>query len=110
MLAIVGGYIEPGETPLAAAQRELCEETGYTSNQWHSLGDYLVDPNRGVAHGYLFLARSARKEFDVKSDDLEEQQVVLLSRDELDEALSRGEFKILAWAATVSFALRLLSR
>src|SRR5574340_254833 len=28
-LAPVGGYIEPGEQPLGAAQRELLEETGY---------------------------------------------------------------------------------
>ncbi|NTU63361.1 MAG: NUDIX domain-containing protein, partial [Chloroflexi bacterium] len=28
-LATIGGYLEPGEEPLAAAQRELLEETGY---------------------------------------------------------------------------------
>jgi ADP-ribose pyrophosphatase len=109
MLALVGGYIEPGEAPLDAAQRELREETGYISDEWHSLGEYVVDPNRGVATGYLFLARHAHKEFDIDSDDLEEQKVVYLSRDELGESLSRGEFKILAWAAAVAFALRLIS-
>jgi ADP-ribose pyrophosphatase len=30
-LATVGGYLEPGEEPLAAAQRELREETGYAA-------------------------------------------------------------------------------
>src|SRR5512139_3112346 len=28
-LAPIGGYLEPGEEPLAAAKRELLEETGY---------------------------------------------------------------------------------
>ncbi|HSB65390.1 MAG TPA: NUDIX hydrolase [Anaerolineales bacterium] len=109
MLALVGGYIEPGETPLMTAQRELREETGYTSEDWQSLGDYVVDPNRGTATGHLFLARHARRMTSIDSDDLEDQEMLFLSRDELEAALLRGEFKILAWAATVSFALHRIS-
>src|SRR5512139_728419 len=33
-LAPVGGYLEPGEDPLVAAQRELLEETGYQAAEW----------------------------------------------------------------------------
>ncbi len=106
MLSLVGGYIKPGEAPLAAAQRELLEETGYVSGDWVTLGQFLVDPNRGVATGNLFLAREARKTGEIDSDDLEEQEVVMLSRQELEQALAEGEFKILAWAAAVAFALR----
>ncbi len=109
MLALVGGYIEPGETPQAAAQRELREETGYTSDEWHSLGEYVVDPNRGVATGYLFMARHARKQFLIQSDDLEEQEMLLLSRDEVENAINNGQFKVLAWAAAVALALRKLN-
>ena len=105
MLALVGGYIEPGETPLATAQRELREETGYIAEDWQSLGDYIVDPNRGTATGHLFLARRARQVTAIDSDDLEEQEMLFLSREELETALVQGEFKILAWAAAVSFAL-----
>ena len=70
------------------------------------MGEYLVDPNRGVATGYLFLAKGARYVGEIDSDDLEEQEIVMLSREELEQALEQGEFKILAWAAAVAFALR----
>ena len=38
--------------------------------------------------------------------DLEEQELVLLTRSEMEDALDRGEFKVLAWAAALAFALR----
>lgn len=108
MLALVGGYIKPEETPLQAAQRELREETGYESEDWLTLGEYLVDPNRGIASSHLFLARQAWLAGQIDSDDLEEQAEVRLNREELEKALEEGKFKILAWAAAVAFALRQL--
>lgn len=105
-LAVVGGYISDGEKPLEAAKRELREETGYESNDWVSLGSYLVDPNRGIATGHLFLARQARYVMPRNADDLEEQELLLLTQAELENALQNGEIKVLAWAAAVAFALR----
>lgn len=105
-LAVVGGYVDEGEEPLAAAQRELLEETGYESPDWVSLGSFIVDPNRGVANGHLFLARQARYVKPRDADDLEEQELLLLTREEIETALERGEVKVLSWAATIAFALR----
>jgi ADP-ribose pyrophosphatase len=104
-LAPVGGYIDPGEAPLAAAQRELLEEMGYEAAEWIDLGRYRVDANRGAGTGYLFLARGARWVAEPNADDLEEQQLLRLSRAELAAALAAGEFKVLAWAMTVAMAL-----
>lgn len=104
-LAVVGGYLEPGEDPLLAAQRELLEETGYVAEQWTALGRYAVDGNRGAGTAHLFLAREARRQQPIHADDLEEQELLLLTRLQLEDALSRGEFKVLPWAAAVALAL-----
>jgi ADP-ribose pyrophosphatase len=104
-LAVPGGYLEPGEDPLAAAQRELLEETGYVAAEWIPLGRYVVDGNRGSGHANLFLARRARWVQPVNADDLEEQELLLFSRQELEAALWNGEFKVLPWATAAAMAL-----
>lgn len=107
-LATVGGYLEPGEEPLAAAQRELLEETGYAASHWIELGHYPVDANRGVGTAHFFLARGARRVADRNADDLEEQHLLLLTRAEVEAALDADQFKVLPWAAVVALALRRL--
>jgi ADP-ribose pyrophosphatase len=104
-LAVVGGYLELGEEPLVAAQREVLEETGYTAPSWQALGRYAVDGNRGCGVAHLFLARQARWSRPIHADDLEEQELLLLTRAEVAHALRAGEFKIVSWAAVMALAL-----
>jgi ADP-ribose pyrophosphatase len=108
-LAPVGGMLEPGEAPLAAAQRELREEMGCEADEWVSLGGYLLDPNRGIATMHLFLALGARQVAEPDSDDLEDQQLLSLTRQEIEQALYAGEFKVLAWSTVVAMSLNYLS-
>ncbi len=107
-LALAGGYLEPGEEPLAAARRELREETGYEAPDWIPLGQYRVDANRGAGTGYLFLAQGAVRAGAVIPDDLEEQLLLYLSRAEVEAALEAAEFKVVSWTAAVALALRYL--
>ncbi len=109
-LAPVGGYLEPGEDPLAAAQRELLEETGYEAREWTALGQYVVDGNRGAGMAHLYLARGARRVADIHADDLEEQELLTLTRAGIEAALVAGEFKVLSWAAVMAFALQMIDR
>lgn len=109
-LAPIGGYLEPGEDPLTTAKREVLEELGYQAREWVSLGSYIVDPNRGPMVGNLFLARGAYRVQARNADDLEEQELLLLSRAEIESALDRGEFQVLAWQANVVLGLRYLNQ
>jgi len=109
-LAPVGGYLEPGEDQLVGAKRELLEETGYISDQWIKLGKYHVDANRGVGIAHLYLARAARQVQPRDADDLEEQQLLMMGRDDLEDALESGGFKVLAWTTVVVLGLRYLDQ
>lgn len=105
-LAPVGGYLEPGEVPLAAAKRELLEETGYVAGSWQALGSYWVDANRGAGQAHLFLAQGARKAAEPNADDLEEMELMLMDATAVGDALDAGEFKVAPWVAAVALALR----
>ncbi len=104
-LAVVGGYIEDGEDPETAARRELLEEGGLEAPEWISLGSYVVDANRGAGHAHFFLARGARQVAEPASDDLEHQEILMLTRAELEAALKKGLFQVLPWSCCVSLAL-----
>jgi ADP-ribose pyrophosphatase len=104
-LAPVGGYIEPGEEPLAAAKRELLEESGYEAAEWVSLGQYAVDGNRGAGVGHMFVAKGAIRVQEIKPDDLETQELVILKQEEIEAALKAGAFKVLSWATVMALAL-----
>lgn len=51
-----GGHIEPGETPMECARRELFEESGITDADIYPVCDYYGYDSIGSANGMVFLA------------------------------------------------------
>ena len=103
-LTLPAGSIEKDEDPLTAAQRELVEETGYASDHWQSLGTFVIHGNYGCCTGHLFRAQDARKVVEPESGDLEQMEIITMTRTEIADALRKGEIATMGTAALVAMA------
>ena len=101
-LEIPGGMVDEGEASLAAAQRELAEETGYSGGTWHCLG--AVEPNPAI-HDHLchhYLARDVRL---TRRQDLSQGECIrveLMSEADVLRAVRSGEVKHVLVLSTLS--------
>jgi len=103
-LVLPAGIIQEGEDPLVGAQRELLEETGYTSNDWQLLGSFVAHGSYGCGKAHLFLARNAERVAAPNSGDLEEIEIVLMKPEEVVEAIHRGDIALLGTVAAIALA------
>ncbi len=53
---IPAGTLDPRESALNCAKRELIEETGFSADQWHSLGEITPVPGYSDERIHVFLA------------------------------------------------------
>ncbi len=57
LFELPAGRVDPGEDVLAAARRELREETGYTATHWRALGNFFPLAGLSNHEGFVFEAR-----------------------------------------------------
>ncbi|MFZ6744497.1 NUDIX hydrolase [Undibacterium sp. JH2W] len=91
-IELPGGVIDEGETALLAAQRELLEETGYTTTHWQSLGTMYANPARQTNSIHLFLATGLNLMGKQQLDVSEEIEFDFLAIPEIQQKIEKNEF------------------
>lgn len=97
LLEIPAGTMEPGESPLACARRELEEETGYAAEQFVELSQVDIIPSYSDEKIFVFLAR-ALKESEQK---LDKDEIIEIVKYPLNETLEMIEQGLISDALTI---------
>ncbi len=86
-----GGRVDEGEEPLAAAKRELLEESGYTSDSWELYKIY--EPySKFDWRIYYFFARNCQRVTEAKLDAGERIDIIELSFEEFIKLVIAEDF------------------
>ncbi|WP_033152440.1 NUDIX hydrolase [Pseudobutyrivibrio ruminis] len=83
---------ESTEDALAAAKRELMEETGYESDDWKFLLTVPSNATMADNYAYIYVAKNCRKVSGQNLDETEVLNVHLYNRAQIDEMIASGEF------------------
>jgi ADP-ribose pyrophosphatase len=89
---IPAGTLDPGESVMSCARRELIEETGFAADQWHSLGEITPVPGYSDERIHIFLATDLQP----AERHLDEDEIIQVHRVACEEAfdmLRRGDIQ-----------------
>ena len=111
ILELPGGAMEAVDAdPLATAQRELQEETGYTSSKFIKVGQACPNPANQSNAVHFFLALEAGLVSEQHLDEAEEIEVELVPLEELVRMAKAGELVQSMQVSAVFFTLAYLDR
>ena len=105
-LELPAGVIEPLEDPMAAARRELREESGFEALEMVPLFSVAPEPARNSTRAHFFFARGATRVAAQALDHSEEMEVLLVPATELFELIDQGHIVHAAHIAAILSAWR----
>ena len=103
---IPAGTLDPNESPINCARRELIEEIGYSATDWHQLGTITPLPGCSDERIHIFLAldlKPAQQELDddeminVHKMNLSEAMQMILAGEISDGKTISGLFLAFSW-------------
>jgi ADP-ribose pyrophosphatase len=89
---IPAGTLDPQESVINCAKRELIEETGYSADQWQKLAEITPVPGYSDERIHIFLATDLKP----AEQDLDKDEIINVHEVEFEEALEmikRGEIQ-----------------
>ncbi len=90
LIELPAGSRDPGEAPLAAAKRELIEETGYRAKKWTLLLRYFASPGFLGEWMQIYLARDIRE--GVATPELDEHiEIIRMPLSQAMKLVAKGK-------------------
>lgn len=105
LLELPAGTFEVGEEPLAVAQRELAEETGYVAKEWEAIATFYNSPVKQNNRIHLFKAQPARLTVAQQLDATEEIEVVLKPIAQIPSLIASGEICVAGTITALALGL-----
>ena len=106
---LVAGRKEPGENPLAAARRELAEETGYTAKRLQKL--LRVVPTPGFVNEWMWIFSAERlTKGTARPEDDERITPRIFTAKQAENMIERGALRDAKSICAILFYLRFVKR
>ena len=106
---IPAGTLDPGESVMSCAQRELIEETGYSADDWRKLAEITPVPGYSDEKIHIFLAGGLQP----AEQQLDRDEIINVHEIEFNQALEmikRGEIQDAKSIAGLLLAFNWLNR
>lgn len=104
MPCLPAGHKPKDESAIAAAQRELTEETGYAGGTWEEIGILYDYPSKDIHHVYVVRAKEVTSHSTTMLEETESSTWRLVSKPDLSQ-----EIKEKKWQTSSSLAAILLA-